>query len=207
MHIHRKGLFKRSLPCSYHHNFDKRQTIPKISNFESKKRPQGRPGAPKTTSKLRENWSRALFRHVKSYNFGKPVIFVKRCRGFRPNFGVPLRSKNRPGTRPWQKIGSPENDFYRFLCFCSFSRFFGSILARFLRKKQWNLYVVFSVLLAFLQHGEGPNSCTGAVFWAVFTFFIFWENCKKTQKTRSKNVRPEKLLKMKPRGSQNSPKC
>ena len=136
MHIHRKGLFKRSLPCSYHHNFDKRQTIPNISNFESKKRPGGRPGAPKTMSKLRENWSRALFRHVKSYNFGKPVICAKRCRGFRPNFGVPLRSKNRPGTRPWQKIGSPENDFNRFLCFYGFSRFFGSILARFLRKKQ-----------------------------------------------------------------------
>ena len=130
MHIHRKGLFKRSLPCPYHHNFDKRKTIPKITNFGSKNCPGRRPGAPKTTSKLRGNWSRALFRHVKYYNFRKPVIFAKTCRGFGSHFGFPLRSKNRPETRPWQKIGSPENVFYRFLCFSRLSRFLGSILAR-----------------------------------------------------------------------------
>ena len=138
MHIHRKRLFKRSLPCPYHHNFDKRKTIPKISNFGSKSCPGRRPGAPKTMSKLRGNWSRALFRHVKLYNFGKPVIFAQTPHGFRPNFGFPLRSKNRPETRPWQKIGSPEKAFYRFLCFYSFSRFSGSILFRFLRKNSEN---------------------------------------------------------------------
>ena len=54
MHIHRKRLLKRSLPCPYHDNFDKRQTIPKISNFWLKNAPGGDLGH----QKPRQNWGK-----------------------------------------------------------------------------------------------------------------------------------------------------
>ena len=65
---------------------------------------------------------------------------------------------------------------------------------------------MFPKLRAIFWTRRWPNLCTGAVFWALFTFFFFSFCCKKCPTNWSKHARPKKSLKIGSGGGPGPPK-
>ena len=74
--------------------------------------------------------------------------------------------------------------------------FFIVFLSIFVKKINVFLHVFFERRLCFSQPGEPLNLCTGIVFSAFFTFFIFLFFQEKTVKNPSQKASPEKQVKI-----------
>ena len=103
--------------------------------------------------------------------------------------------------RPCGQKGVPKDsvrcDFCARAAFFSFSP---PIWAKNVTKINEILNVFFRPARVFFQTGKSQILCTGAVFWAVFTFSFLSKNCKNLRKKSMKKVKPEKWPKMTTRG-------
>ena len=208
MHIHRKRLLKRSLPCPYHHNFDKRQTIPKISNFWLKNAPGGDLGH----QKPRQNWGKigpkpclGMWRSTISANRS---FLPKRAVDLDPIlaslWGPKIDLKHALG----RKLGHRRtifNDFSDFHVFLSFpARFCFDFQGK--TNETCMFFCQFSSL--FYKLTKTQIHWQAQCFEQFLLFHFLIENCrKKNIKNSLQKCSSRKTAKNEaPRGSQNSPK-
>ena len=144
--------------------------------------------------------------HQRSIEVVEPFF----CTFFGDHFGSIFGPGREPKIDPkrdlWRKMRSPEPVFYRFFSFSCFFRLFHGILSQKCSKNQWNFERVFSSCARFFfQTSKSQILCTGAVFWAVFTFSFFFQKIAKIfEKNRWKRWSQKNDQKWPPGGSQNS---
>ena len=104
------------------------------------------------------------------------------------------------------KKGARKRFFIDFSSDDRFSHFRAWIFINFGWKFDQKIDACFQNRALFFQPGDPLNLCTGAVFWALFTFFVFLKFVTKLTKKHGKIGIQEKHRKMRPMGSQNWPK-
>ena len=151
--------------------------------------PEGLKMAPRTTSGLK--FMRCVFWSCKSgmHRIGFFAFWLI--------FGTRPGPENRPKSALWPKRRPQRRCQKRFLCLCCFFfRFFLPFEAKIRPKINEKLKVLFRFCVRFFQTRESQILCTGAVFWAVFTFLVFAIFCQKWPKERAKKACHKKTQKM-----------
>ena len=111
--------------------------------------------------------------------------------------GSPKSTQNATFGGKW---GHRNGCFIDFSAFPVFSGFFMGFWAKNVAKINEILNVFFRPARVFFQTGKSQILCTGAVFWAAFTFNFFQKKMQKSSKKSMKRVKPEKWPQMTTRG-------
>ena len=117
-------------PTNHKHQKTKRKDKKAENAIEQQKSEGKSPNWPKfglgrvqNGAKMQPKWEKRRATAQNDPQMASRTHKIRIPRRFLTIFGSPLEPPNRPKTRPWQKMGSPESVVYRFLCF---SRFFSA---------------------------------------------------------------------------------